>query len=132
MRLPGAILQGILARTALVLLRIYLGVIFLWAAWPKVTGGLRLDTWPVTGLIPWGELLVGVTLVLGLFTRLAAALALLLVANRIYAAGAWPWDPASNDVAFAVIAGALLIGAAGRTFGMDALLARRWPKSPLW
>ena len=132
MRLPGSILQGILARTALVLLRIYLGAIFLLAAWPKVTGGSPPDTWLPSGLIPWGELLVGVFLVLGLFTRLAAAMVLLLLANRIYAAGAWLWDPASNDAAFAVIAAALLIGAAGRTFGVDALLAKRWPKSPLW
>jgi uncharacterized membrane protein YphA (DoxX/SURF4 family) len=36
MRLPGEILQGILARAALVLLRVYLGVVFLIAAVPKL------------------------------------------------------------------------------------------------
>ena len=37
MRLPGTILQGILARSALTVLRIYLGSTFLVLAWPKVT-----------------------------------------------------------------------------------------------
>jgi uncharacterized membrane protein YphA (DoxX/SURF4 family) len=131
-RLPGSILQGILARAALVLLRIYLGVIFLLAAWPELTGASAPSALPGAALIPWAELLVGLTLVLGLFTRLSAAVVLLLVANRMYATGAWFRDPSSNDTAFAVIALALLIGAAGRTFGLDALLAKRWPRSPLW
>lgn len=160
MRLPGSILQGILARAALVLLRIYLGVIFLVAAWPK----LRVDFTPgltrfleqvalehghpfyqefvrrvvlphaslFAALVTWGELLVGLTLVLGLMTRLSAAVALLLVVNYMLAKGAWFWTPSSNDAAFAAISLALLIGAAGRTFGLDALLAQRWPRSPLW
>jgi uncharacterized membrane protein YphA (DoxX/SURF4 family) len=132
-RLPGSILQGILARAALVLLRIYLGVIFLLAAWPQLKGASAFSTASLgAALIPGGELLVGLTLVLGLFTRLAAAVALLLVANRMFAQGPWLWEPTSNDAAFAVIAVALLIGAAGRTFGLDALLAKRWPRSPFW
>ena len=160
MRLPGSILQGILARAALVLLRIYLGVIFLVAAWPK----LRVDFTPgltrflekvalenghpfyqefvrrvvlpnaslFAALVTWAELLVGLTLVLGLMTRLSAAVALLLVVNYMLAKGAWFWTPSSNDAAWAAISLALLIGAAGRTFGVDALLAQRWPRSPLW
>ena len=132
MRLPGSILQGILARAALVLLRIYLGVIFLLAAWPKLTGASAPNGLLGAALIPWGELLVGLTLVLGLMTRLSAAVALLLLANRIYATGSWFWDPSSNDTAFAITAVALLIGAAGRTFWLDGLLARRWPRAPFW
>jgi thiosulfate dehydrogenase (quinone) large subunit len=159
-RLPSSILQGILARAALVLLRIYLGVIFLLAAWPKLggdfvpqlTGFLQNvalqkghpfyrvfvqdlvlpNVSLIADLITWGELLVGVTLVLGLLTRLFAAVGLLLVVNYMLAKGAWFWQPSSNDGAFAAIAAALLIGAAGRTFGLDALLARRWPRSPFW
>jgi uncharacterized membrane protein YphA (DoxX/SURF4 family) len=38
MRLPGEIIQGILARGALVLLRLYLGVVFLLSALPKLEG----------------------------------------------------------------------------------------------
>jgi thiosulfate dehydrogenase (quinone) large subunit len=160
MRLPGSILQGILARAALTFLRIYLGVIFLLAAGPKVQDDFtpRLATFlqrvalnsghpfyqefvrqlvvpniPLfAALIAWGELLVGSTLVLGVVTRLSAAGALLLTLNYMFAKGAWPWSSSSNDAAFASIAIALIIGAAGRTFGLDAFLAKRWPRSPFW
>ena len=160
MRLPGEILQGILARAALTLLRVYLGGVFLIAAIPK----LRKDFTPgLTGfveqkalehshlfyreflqevvlpnaqlfatLVTWGEFLVGVTLILGLLTRLSATVALLLTLNYMFAKGAWPWTPSSNDAAFAAISLALAIGAAGRTLGLDAMLANRWPRSPFW
>ena len=160
MRLPGEIVQGILARAALTLLRVYLGGVFLIAAIPK----LRKDFTPgLTGfveqkalehshlfyreflqevvlrnaqlfatLVTWGEFLVGVTLILGLMTRLSATVALLLTLNYMLAKGAWPWTPSSNDASFAAISVALLIGAAGRTFGLDSILAKRWPRSALW
>ena len=132
MRLPGSILQGILARAALVLLRIYLGMIFLLAAWPLLRGEPPANASPGDTLMPWGELVVGLTLVVGLFTRLSAAVALLLIANRMHATGAWFWDPTSKDAVLAVVAVALLIGAAGRTFGLDGLLAKGWPRAPFW
>jgi len=160
MRLPGEILQGILARAALALLRVYLGVVFLIAAIPKLredfTPGLTAfvqqramehshlfyrgflqevvlpNAQLFAALVTWGELLVGVSLILGLITRLSATVALLLTVNYMLAKGAWPWTPSSNDAAFAAISLALLIGAAGRTFGLDSMLAKRWPRSPLW
>lgn len=160
MSLPGVILQGILARAALVLLRVYLGVVFLVAALPKLeqdfTPGLVgflqrvalqkghpfyqefvreivLPNAPVFAtLVTWGELLAGATLIVGLMTRLSAVVTLLLAMNYLFAKGAWFWTPSSNDAAFVAISLALLIGAAGRTLGLDAFLARRWPRSPLW
>ena len=160
MSLPGEVLQGILARGALVLLRVYLGVVFLVAGLPKLqqdftpalTGFVQqvalqrahqfyqqfleqvvLPNAPVfAALVTWAELLVGVTLILGLLTRFSAAVALILALNCMFAKGAWFWTPASNDAAFVAIALALLIGAAGRTLGLDAFLARRWPRSPFW
>jgi thiosulfate dehydrogenase [quinone] large subunit len=83
-------------------------------------------------VVTWGELLVGLTLLLGLITRFSAGVALVLTVNYMLAKGAWLWTPSSNDAAFAIISLALLIGAAGRTFGLDAFLARRWPRSPFW
>ena len=160
MRLPGEILQGILARAALVLLRVYLGVIFLIAAVPKLRGDFTTEltafleqramvqshpfyraflqdvvlpnTQLFAALVTWGELLVGVLLILGLMTRLSATVALLLTLNYMLAKGAWPWTPSSKDAAFAAISLALVIGAAGRTLGLDSMLARRWPRSPFW
>jgi len=160
MSLPGQVLQGILARGALVLLRVYLGTVFLVAVLPKLqqdftpslTGFVQqaaserahqfyrpfleqvvLPNAPFfAALVTWVELVLGVTLILGLLTRFAAAVALLLTLNYMLAKGAWFWTPSSNDAAFVAIALALLIGAAGRTLGLDAFLARRWPRSPLW
>ena len=160
MSLPGDILQGILARVALVILRVYLGVVFLLAALPKLEQDSAPDfvgflnhvalerghsfyqefarsvLLPHAGafaaLIGWGELLVGVTLILGLLTRFSSGLALLLALNYMFAKGAWFWSPWSTDAAHATIALALLIGAAGRTLGIDAFLARRWPRGVFW
>ena len=160
MRLPGEILQGILARAALALLRVYLGLVFLMAAIPRLLGdstaeltgfleGKAMERSPLFyreflqdvvlpnaqlfgALATWGGLVVGILLMLGLLTRLSAAVALLLTLNFMLAKGAWPWTPSSNDAAFAAMSLALLIGAAGRTFGLDAVLARRWPRSALW
>ncbi|MEA2725035.1 MAG: thiosulfate dehydrogenase (quinone) large subunit [Gemmatimonadales bacterium] len=160
MSLPGEVLQGILARGALALLRVYLGVVFLIAALPKLqqdfTPGLVAFVQQVglqrghpfyqqfleqvvlpnpgffAALVTGSELFVGVTLLLGLMTRFSSSVALVLAVNYMFAKGAWFWTPSSNDGAFAAIALALLIGAAGRTLGLDAFLARRWPRSPLW
>jgi uncharacterized membrane protein YphA (DoxX/SURF4 family) len=160
MSLPGEVLQGILARGALVILRVYLGVIFLNAALPKLqqdfTPGLigfvqqvgltrghpfyrpflEQVVLPNAGffaaLVAGSELFVGVTLILGLMTRFSASVALILALNYLFAKGAWFWTPSSNDAAFIAVALALLVGAAGRTLGLDSFLARRWPRSPFW
>jgi uncharacterized membrane protein YphA (DoxX/SURF4 family) len=160
LRLPGSILQGILARIALAFLRIYLGTILVIASVPKLRGGfapglegflhqVALQKAPdfyrrfveqavlphaafFAGLVPGTELTIGVTLILGLGTRLSAAAALVLLVNYMLAKGTWFWYPSSNDAAWAAVSLALIIGAAGRTFGVDAMLARRWPRSPLW
>src|SRR5829696_5360098 len=160
MRLPGEIIQGILARSALAVLRVYLGIIFLLAASPKVQRDpvpeyrafvqqvamerghpfyqrfaerFVLPNAPaIAVVITWGEMLVGVTLILGLLTRGSAALGILLSINYMLARGAWFWSPWSNDAALVAIALAVFIGAAGRTLGLDTYLARRWPRSPLW
>src|ERR1700674_3708882 len=117
MNLPAEVDQGVLARGALVLLRIQMGVVFLLAGLPKI----REDFTPklldflhnvalvkghpfyqdfvhavvlpharvFAALISWGEVLVGAALLLGLFTRFAAAAALLLALNYLFAKGAW-------------------------------------------
>jgi uncharacterized membrane protein YphA (DoxX/SURF4 family) len=160
MNLPAQVLQGILARAALVFLRIYFGVILLLAGIPKhqsdftprltgflnevaltkaqpfyqefVRGVVLPHAQIFAGLVSWGEVLAGAALVLGLCTRLAASAGLLLVLNYMLAKGNWPWYPSSNDAAFAAISIALLVGAAGRTLGLDIFLSERWPRSPLW
>ena len=160
MRIPGEILQGILAKAALVLLRIYLGLAFLVQSIQVLQGSASRDpaaaitptgleqSPPLLGrflqdvvlpnahviglLFTWGELLVGIFLILGLLTRLWAAAALLLSVAYMMLDAHWAWTPYSSAASFAAISLALLIGAAGRTSGIDSLLAIRWPRSPLW
>ena len=160
MSLPAQVLQGVLARGALVILRLQLGVVLLVAGIPKIREDFtpRLidflqnvaleDGHPFyqefvrsvvlphasvfAALISWGEVLAGAALVLGLATRFASAATLLLLLNYLFAKGAWFWTPSSNDAAYVAISLALLIGAAGRTLGVDEFLAKRWPRCPLW
>jgi len=141
----------------LVLLRLYLGVVFALAGWGKVTGGFDIarsldflmershgfyvpflenvvlpSSELFNVLIPYGEFLGGVALILGAFTRLAATGIALMTLNFMLLKGAWFWQNGSNDAAFFFIALALLLGSAGRMLGVDAVLAKKSPKGWLW
>src|SRR5262249_24410893 len=80
-------------------------------------------------LVVVAEIYVGIALVLGFTTRLAALVALFLLLNYMCAKGALPWGPGidQSDIILALI---ILLSDAGRTFGLDKLLANRFPK--LW
>jgi uncharacterized membrane protein YphA (DoxX/SURF4 family) len=151
--LDGAVLVG---------LRVYLGIIFLLAVKPKLAaepdftprllgflnnvaltqghGFYRAFIEDIviphaagfTTLLVAGELTVGLLLLFGAATRLAAAITIFLLFNYMFAKGMWPWTPASNDWALIMIALAVLVTRAGRILGLDARLARRWPGVPLW
>ena len=80
-------------------------------------------------LIVIAEIYVGIALVIGFTTRLASYVALFLLLNYMCAKGALPWGPGidQSDILVAVI---ILFSDAGRIFGIDKLLANRFPK--LW
>ena len=150
------------ARVSLAFLRMYLGVVFLVAAMPKLSAdpsftprlmgfleNVALQNAPAfyrafvrdvvlpnagtfTILVTVGEIAAGLALLAGVAARLGAALAAFLVLNYMLAKGAWFWTPSSNDAAFFFIALAVFATRAGRTLGVDAALARRWPRAPLW
>lgn len=152
----------VVPRTLLVVLRVYVGILFLVAALPKLTAdpswtpnlvgflervalerghgfyrgfvqGVVLPNAAVfAGLVAWGELLVGLALVAGAATRLAAGGVMLLTLNYMLAKGAWFWHPSSNDAVLFFTALVLLLGAAGRAFGADYYLRSRWPGVPIW
>jgi uncharacterized membrane protein YphA (DoxX/SURF4 family) len=130
MRLPGTILQGILARWALAFLRIGFGCVLILSAWPRLQDSYGPDR--MTAVVPWGELLVGIMLVLGLLTRLGAAGLLVLVIQPLIVGQQPSWIPSTPQTTWGLVAVTLLLGAAGRTFGLDSLLARRWLRSPFW
>lgn len=83
-------------------------------------------------LIMTGELVAGILLLTGTATRLAAAIAMFLFFNYMLSKGGLFWSPNSEDAAVFFSALVCLLGAAGRVWGVDAYLARRWPRSPLW
>lgn len=83
-------------------------------------------------LVMVGELAAGLSLLLGLGTRLGAAIAMLLFLNYMLAKGRLFWSPDSEDAAVFFSALVCLLGAAGRVWGVDAYLAKRWPRVPLW
>ena len=76
------------------------------------------------------EITFGVFLVIGLLTRPVALGALLFLTTLWMAewGTAWIWELLIPMF----VALALVVGAAGRKWGVDALLARRYPRSVLW
>jgi uncharacterized membrane protein YphA (DoxX/SURF4 family) len=82
---------------------------------------------PMQGLT---EITFGVFLLIGLLTR-PIALAAFLFLGTLWIAEwgtAWIWELLMPII----VAVTLVIGAAGRKWGIDAILARRYPRSALW
>ena len=82
---------------------------------------------PMQGLT---EISFGVLLLIGLLTR-PVALAAFLFLSTLWIAEwgtAWIWELLIPML----VALALAIGAAGRKWGIDALIARKYPRSVLW
>jgi uncharacterized membrane protein YphA (DoxX/SURF4 family) len=83
-------------------------------------------------LIFLGELLVGLALLTGTFTRLAAALGLLMSINLgiglVEVPGEWPWSYAM----LAMWQGVFLVTAAGRVIGVDGWLRQRLAPGSFW
>src|SRR3984885_14436784 len=76
------------------------------------------------------EISLGILLVIGLFTRPVAFIAFLYLGSLWFSewGTAWIWE-LLNPVLASL---ALAIGRAGRTWGIDAWLAERWPTAPWW
>jgi uncharacterized membrane protein YphA (DoxX/SURF4 family) len=76
------------------------------------------------------EFSVGVLLLLGLFTRPAAAVAAAFLASLWLSewGTAWIWEL----LVPVLVSVGLAVGRAGRAWGIDALLAQKRPSSPLW
>lgn len=148
------------AQGALALLRLTLGSLFVWVFFENLGKGLYNPS-GYSGLINYyiekghapqllksvmalmashatfagpmqgfTEITFGVLLVIGLLTR-PVALAAFLFLSTLWVAEwgtAWIWELLIPMM----VALALMIGAAGRKWGVDALLARRYPRIPLW
>lgn len=76
------------------------------------------------------EMLLGILLIIGLVSRPAAFVAFLYLGSLWMSewGTAWIWE-----LLVPVLASlGLAIGCAGRRWGIDAWLSRRWPSSPWW
>jgi uncharacterized membrane protein YphA (DoxX/SURF4 family) len=76
------------------------------------------------------EITFGLLLLIGLFTR-PVALAAFLFLSTLWIAEwgtAWIWELLMPMI----VALVLMLGAAGRKWGIDGLIARRYPRSLLW
>jgi len=137
------------------LLRVYTGVFFAWHGFGKLSGGnfedgmrgflnSKLDSsypfyrlflesvvLPNSGLfatiIAWGELLVGLALIVGLATHYAAVAGALLVANFWFAKGEGILAGSNHDAIWLVIFVVLATVPAGKIAGLDDGLSDRMP-----
>ena len=148
------------ARVALTILRLGLGSLFVWVFFENLRKGLYSPS-GYSGLINYyiekgqgpqllktvmgfmashaafagpmqgcTEITFGVLLLIGLLTRPVALGAFFFLSTLWLAewGTAWIWELLIPMI----VAFALMIGGAGRKWGVDALLARRYPGVPLW
>ena len=83
-------------------------------------------------LVMTGEAVAALSLLTGTMTCVGAAVAMFLFLNYMLAEGRMFWSPDSEDAAVFFIALVVFFGRAGRVWGVDGYLAKRWPNSPLW
>ena len=154
------VVNGSAAANGLALVRLTIGVMFMWvffenrgkglytpagyagligyyiksshcpAVWKSVMALAARHAAMAAPLQAMTEISLGILLLIGLFTRPAAFVAFLFLGSLwISELGtAWIWELLVSVLA----ALALAIGRAGRKWGIDALLAQRWPSSPWW
>src|SRR4029077_14123522 len=84
-----------------------------------------------TNLVLIGELYVGFAMLLGLTTRLAAAVSIFMLLNYFFAKSSVIGIP-GIDTADLVLSVIVLVTAAGRVLGFDQELHRRFPRVPIW
>jgi uncharacterized membrane protein YphA (DoxX/SURF4 family) len=100
------------------------------AAWKAVMSFMASHAAMVAPMQGLTEISLGILLVVGLLTRPVAFVAFLFLGSLWMSewGTSWIWEllvPVLSSLGLAV-------GRAGRAWGIDALLARRWPSSPWW
>jgi len=114
--------------------------------WPFVPDGAKgpfnptMDFWVslskndavmslVNILVVWGEVGIGVSLILGLFTRFGAAMGTLMMGLFFVAAWDWAFGIVNQHLTYAVVTAGLAVVGAGRYLGLDAAFG---PQAPRW
>ncbi len=78
-------------------------------------------------MVAYGELFVGLSLLLGLTTRWGALIGVFMVSNFIMAKGVFFWTPSSNDAMYILALLALLFVNNKDMLGLDNLVIKKWP-----
>ncbi len=76
-------------------------------------------------LVTWGEVTIGIALILGLATRYAAGVGAFMVANFWFAKGQAALDAQNHDIIWLIILVVLAGLHAGRVLGLDRYLSTR-------
>ncbi len=100
------------------------------AAWKAVMGLMASHAAMAAPMQAMTEISLGILLIIGLLTRPVAFVAFLFLSSLWVSewGTSWIWE-----LLVPVLASlALAVGRAGRAWGVDASLARRWPFSPWW
>ncbi len=98
------------------------------AVWygPFITHVVLPRTDVIAPALGWVHLIVGIALIAGIWTRLTALIAGVLLLSYAAAAGNALYGAADPSAYLALLV-AVWLGRAGRTWGVDAVLARRQP-----
>ena len=164
-------ITGSIHQRGVALLRVLVGIIFLWAGveklvapkpfdasgflkfgtagtlgWPFVSGEVAEGTvfnpthafWAgladnaaaistINALVVAGEIGIGIALVLGLFTRFAGAMGTLMMLFFFFAAWNFAYGIVNQHLAYALICATITGLGAGRYYGLDGMLADRFP-----
>lgn len=159
-RAGTSVLPAIEAQTVLALLRATLGVLFVWVffenlgkgfyspsgynelishyilnghaptAWKSVMSFMAAHARVAAPMQAFTEITFGVLLLLGLLTRPVALAAFMFLTSLWISewGTSWIWEL----LVPMLVALMLALGAAGRRWGIDAVLARKYPRLPLW
>jgi uncharacterized membrane protein YphA (DoxX/SURF4 family) len=100
------------------------------AVWKAVMGLAASHAAMAAPMQALTEISLGILLIIGLLTRPVAFVAFLYLGSLWISewGTAWIWELLVPVLASLGVA----VGRAGRAWGVDALLARRWPSSPWW
>ena len=78
-------------------------------------------------LVVWGEIGIGIGLILGLFTRFSAAMGTLMMLLFFFAAWDFAYGIVNQHLTYAIVCATLTGLGAGRYYGLDGALASRVP-----
>jgi thiosulfate dehydrogenase [quinone] large subunit len=78
-------------------------------------------------LITWGEIMVGLCLLFGLFTRLSSLIGLFIVLNFFFGPGMAKGGASfAQQQTFIITLIVFILSNPGRTLGLDAFLSKKW------